>query len=149
MLSYAEYINHVLRPKATESEVVVDLFAGCGGLSLGFEAAGYQTIGYEMLAEACETYTRNLNGKCFRETLERGFDCPQADILIGGPPCQPFSRFGLGRQKGRDDKRDGFPIFIEAVRKIRPKIFLFQTLGIWAWELKKRLPVLISWKIRD
>jgi DNA (cytosine-5)-methyltransferase 1 len=126
MLPYIERLNHTLQPKATEREIVLDIFAGCGGLSLGFEAVGYQTFGYEMLPDACETYNRNLNGKCLTEKLETGFDYPQADIIIGGPPCQPFSRFGFGHQKGKHDTRDGFPIFIEAIKKCRPKIFLFE-----------------------
>ncbi len=48
------------------------------------------------------------------------------DIVIGGPPCQPFSKFGLGHQKGDQDIRNGFPIFIDAIQRIQPKIFLFE-----------------------
>ncbi|MDR2169289.1 MAG: DNA cytosine methyltransferase [Planctomycetaceae bacterium] len=124
MANYIEYINTVLRPQKTEKEKVLDLFAGCGGLSLGFEAAGYETVGFEMLEIACETYNKNLNGKCNAVKLVVDFDYPQADILIGGPPCQPFSVFG--RQKGMADARDGFPIFIDAVKKLKPKIFFFE-----------------------
>jgi DNA (cytosine-5)-methyltransferase 1 len=126
MLPYVKNLNRILHPKTTEAEIVLDIFAGCGGLSLGFEAAGYQTIGYEMLSDACETYNQNLNGKCINKKLEKHFDFPFAPIVIGGPPCQPFSRFGFGRQKGKLDNRNGFPIFIEVIRNIRPKIFLFE-----------------------
>jgi DNA (cytosine-5)-methyltransferase 1 len=126
MLSYVEYINKLLHSQVTESEIVLDLFAGCGGLSLGFESVGYQTIGYEMDSAAVETYNRNLCGDCNVVKLKMGFDYPHADIVIGGPPCQPFSKFGLGRQKGKKDDRNGFPIFIDAICKIQPKIFLFE-----------------------
>lgn len=42
----------------------VDLFAGCGGLSLGFEACRFRSAGDEMSTVAAETYVRNLDGKC-------------------------------------------------------------------------------------
>lgn len=124
MSSYVEHINKVLKPKITENEVVLDLFAGCGGLSLGFEAAGYKTIGYEMDSSASETYNKNLIGKCFAEKLYLDFDYPKADIIIGGPPCQPFSVGG--HQKGMEDARDGFPFFIDAVKRLQPKVFMFE-----------------------
>lgn len=124
MPNYTDYINNILIPNITEKETVLDLFAGCGGLSLGFEAAGYKTIGYEMDKAASETYNKNLIGDCFPIKLNLDFDYPNADIIIGGPPCQPFSVGG--HQKGMEDARDGFPIFIDAVKKLQPKIFMFE-----------------------
>src|SRR5687767_10808812 len=112
MINYVDHINHILKPEIFENEIVLDLFAGCGGLSLGFEAAGYKTIGYEMDSSASDTYNKNLIGDCYAVKLEIDFDYPQADIVIGGPPCQPFSVGG--HQKGIEDARDGFPIFIDA-----------------------------------
>lgn len=140
MTEYSKYIDGLLKPKVQEPAVVLDLFAGCGGLSLGFEAVGFRTIGFEMVDEAVDTYNRNLKGKCYNQFLEVGFDYPEVediDIIIGGPPCQPFSRFG--NQKGMEDARDGFPIFIDAVRRIQPKVFLFENvaniLGHHKWYL--------------
>ena len=123
-MNYVEYINQILIPHITEKEIVLDLFAGCGGLSLGFEAAGYKTIGYEMENAAVATYNKNLIGDCYSIKLDLDFKYPQAEIVIGGPPCQPFSVGGY--QKGIEDARDGFPIFIDAVKKLQPKIFLFE-----------------------
>jgi DNA (cytosine-5)-methyltransferase 1 len=123
-MEYIEKINTVLKPNITEPETVLDLFAGCGGLSLGFEAAGYKTIGYEMDANASETYRRNLVGDCITKKLDLSFDYPSAQIVIGGPPCQPFSVGG--HQKGKDDGRNGLPIFIDAVKKLQPKVFMFE-----------------------
>jgi len=123
-MQFVNYINKTLKPKITEKPIVVDLFAGCGGLSLGFEAAGYKTIGYEMNDLAAQTYNKNLLGVCNSIKLDLTFEYPKADIVIGGPPCQPFSVGG--HQKGIEDARDGFPIFIDVVKKLKPKIFMFE-----------------------
>ncbi|NEO99275.1 MAG: DNA cytosine methyltransferase [Symploca sp. SIO2E9] len=123
-MNYIEKINHVLKPAASNSPLVVDLFAGCGGLSLGFEAQGFETHGLEMDADSCATYRRNLKGKCIQVVLTPETDLLAAPVLIGGPPCQPFSVGG--KQKGLKDSRDGFPIFLSAVKRLRPEIWLFE-----------------------
>ena len=122
--SYLETINRALRPSQSMPYSALDLFAGCGGLSLGFEAAGIKTTGIEMKKDCCDTYNRNLSGECINDTLTPDYNFPKADIVIGGPPCQPFSH--IGKQMGIKDSRDGFPIFISAVRKLKPKIWVFE-----------------------
>lgn len=116
VMGYMDEINSLLVPRHTEEAIILDLFAGCGGLALGFEAAGYKTIGFEMNEPAAMSYRHNLGSDCYAVKLDVGFDFPQADIVIGGPPCQPFS--GGGNQRGIADARDGFPIFIDAVKRL-------------------------------
>lgn len=125
-MEYWEEINEKLRPWVDTdlNKTVVDLFAGCGGLSLGFEASGFKTVGYEMDEDACKTYSSNLIGKCINEKLTIDSTYPKADIVIGGPPCQPFSVGG--KQLGLKDARDGFPIFLSAVRQLNPEVLLFE-----------------------
>lgn len=125
-MNYVEKINSELIPKIDKelNKTVIDLFAGCGGLSLGFEAVGFKTIGYEKLKDATETYNRNLEGQCFNQELSTETVYPKADIVIGGPPCQPFSVGG--KQLGLKDSRDGFPIFLSAVEQVDPEVFLFE-----------------------
>ena len=123
-MKYIDLINSTLKPSISEGEVVLDLFAGCGGLALGFEAAGYETVGFEMDVAASQTYRDNLAGNCYTLKLDKTFDYPNAEIIIGGPPCQPFSVGG--NQLGIEDARDGFPIFIDAVKKLQPKLFMFE-----------------------
>lgn len=117
-------INENLNPKVELDFLVLDLFAGAGGLSLGFESKGFRTIGYEMNADACKTYNENLVGKCHNVLLTKDMEYPNAPIIIGGPPCQPFSVGG--KQEGTKDKRNGFPVFLDAVKKVKPKLFLFE-----------------------
>ena len=123
-MNYVDKINQVLKPATSRSPLVVDLFAGCGGLSLGFEAQGFETHGFEMDANSCATYRKNLKGNCTQVVLTTETELPAAPVLIGGPPCQPFSVGG--KQKGLKDSRDGFPIFISAVEKLHPEIWLFE-----------------------
>jgi DNA (cytosine-5)-methyltransferase 1 len=105
--------------------VVLDLFAGCGGLALGFEAAGFHTVGFEMLPDACETYRANLKTDCHQVTLRPGAELPDgADVIVGGPPCQPFSV--NGHQNGHRDDRDGFPAFLDAVARLKPTLVVFE-----------------------
>lgn len=124
MMSYIEKINQVLKPAINQSPSVIDLFAGCGGLSLGFEAQGFATHGFEMDSDSCATYNQNLKGECTKVVLTNETDLPSCDVLMGGVPCQPFSVGG--KQKGLQDSRDGFPIFINAVKKLNPQIWLFE-----------------------
>ena len=123
-MNYAERINSLLRPNPDGKTRVLDLFAGCGGLALGFEAQGFETLGFEQDADACETYRRNLKGECRQLTLTPETQFPKADAIIGGPPCQPFSVGG--HQMGLTDSRDGFPIFISAVKQVQPEIWVFE-----------------------
>lgn len=123
-MSYIDLINNLLTPKITEKAVVLDLFAGCGGLGLGFEASGFKTIGVEMNPDAAITYKTNLKGDCLVEKLTLDSEYPHAEIVIGGPPCQPFSVGG--NQNGIHDSRNGFPFFIDAIRKVKPKVFMFE-----------------------
>jgi len=144
MKDFAERINTILKPKTDNSlgKTVIDLFAGCGGLSLGFEAQGFRTIGYEMDVDASATYNSNLLGECHTVLLTTETEYPEADIIIGGPPCQPFSVGG--KQLGLKDSRDGFPIFIEAVRRVDPEVILFENVRGMLYKNKWYLQEVIS-----
>ena len=73
-MGYIEFLNAELSLSTASCSrlVVLDLFAGCGGLALGFEAAGFRTIGYEMLEDACQTYNKNLRGICCQRYIKPG-----------------------------------------------------------------------------
>ena len=123
-MNYHEALALKLRATASGTPLVVDLFAGCGGLALGFESQGFATIGFEKNADCCATYRQNLSGHCEQVILTPDTPLPAASVVIGGPPCQPFSV--NGHQLGLNDARDGFPSFISAIARLQPDIWLFE-----------------------
>lgn len=141
-MNYPEKINTLLRPQSDSKPLVLDLFAGCGGLALGFEAQGFQTMGFEMDADCCATYRRNLHGDCVQAKLDRDFVFPKAQVVIGGPPCQPFSVGG--NQRGISDARDGFPAFISAVAQANPDIWMFENVRGLMYRNKDYLDLIIT-----
>ncbi|MGY8611357.1 DNA cytosine methyltransferase [Bacillus altitudinis] len=102
---------------------VLDLFAGAGGFSLGFELAGCEIIGgIEVDAWAGETFMTNhrdailLNGDIqtySNEFLLKTFENNEPDIIIGGPPCQGFS---ISNRKAGDPKDPRNSLFTEFIR---------------------------------
>lgn len=106
---------------------VIGLFSGCGGLDLGFKQAGYDIIwANDILKDACETYKLNIGNHIINEDITK-IDLetiPNADVIIGGPPCQGFS--GIGKRNPNDDRSALVYSYLNVVKKIQPKIFLFE-----------------------
>ena len=104
---------------------IISLFAGAGGLDLGFKKAGFQTIwANEYDKEIWETYQKNFpNTKLDKRSIVDigSNEIPNAIGLIGGPPCQSWSE--AGALKGIDDKRG--QLFFEFIRILRDKKPLF------------------------
>lgn len=98
---------------------VIDLFSGCGGLTLGFEKAGYDIIaGIELMPEACQTISYNLDYRYGKEQSHICGDITETDasifkekfgvegcIVIGGPPCQAYSLAGRAKLRSLGDDR--------------------------------------------
>ena len=88
----------------------VDLFAGCGGLSLGLESAGIQVVhGVENWEAAREVYELNLNHECSNldlsdvATAVEHLEKYSPDLIAGGPPCQDYSSAGKRKEGARAD----------------------------------------------
>ena len=92
---------------------LVSLFSGIGGLDLGFEFAGCETIWANDFDKfAVETYKANINSHIVYGDIRLvKQQIPPHDILIGGFPCQPFST--LGKLQGFDDERNRGTLFFE------------------------------------
>lgn len=108
---------------------VISFFAGCGGLDLGFEQAGFRVVwANESEPSVYDTYVKNhINTKlvlgdiCSIKTEE----IPYCDGFIGGPPCQSWSV--AGKQKGLEDARGLlFQTYIDLIKRKRPKFFLIE-----------------------
>lgn len=107
----------------------ISLFAGIGGICLGFKQAGYDIVwANEYDAAACKTYRYNFGDSYLVEADIRKVsvaDIPDFDVLTAGFPCQPFSI--AGRQKGFEDKRGN--LFFEITRIVdakRPKVIFLE-----------------------
>ena len=108
-----------------EKQTVVDLFAGAGGLTLGFVQAGFVVISaHDNWDPAVETYRANFGGHISKGSITADTDIPRPTIIVGGPPCQGFSSAGLRRA---DDTRNTLVgEFAELIARIRPLAFVFE-----------------------
>lgn len=106
----------------------VELFSGAGGLALGLEQAGFQSVGlFERDADACATLRANRPKWNVVEGDVREVNFAEygpVDLVAGGPPCQPFSMGG--KANGYNDTRDMFPQAVRAVRELKPRAFIFE-----------------------
>jgi DNA (cytosine-5-)-methyltransferase len=114
---------------------VIDLFAGCGGFSCGFERAGYDIISaVEFDKNIAKSYEMNHpKTKMIADDIKNVdnnniFKKNDATIIIGGPPCQGFSMAGARIRKGFiDDPRNYlFKHYFNVVKIVRPKIFIIE-----------------------
>ena len=92
---------------------LVSLFAGIGGIDLGFEYAGFECIwANDFDANACKTYRTNVGPQIVEGDIRLVKDqIPDHDILVGGFPCQPFST--LGKLQGFEDEQNRGTLFFE------------------------------------
>src|SRR5688500_6986876 len=104
---------------------LIDLFAGCGGMTLGFVRAGFELAGaIEVDRDAGDTYAQNIGDRVHVGPIEDAPPFPPADVVIGGPPCQGFSalnmrRVGLGR-------RALWRHYLRALEEEGPKVFVME-----------------------
>ncbi len=121
-------------PEETLSELrTLDLFAGAGGLSLGFEqaGAGFRPVhAVEIDAAAARTYKRHFGVPVYDgpiETIESFTELGEADVIIGGPPCQGFSPLGRDRDDvSRAEMNELWQHYLRAVRELKPQAFVIE-----------------------
>src|ERR1700754_2640217 len=102
---------------------MIDLFAGCGGMTSGFMAAkGYRSVmAVEFDLSAAATYAANF-GEAHTHHADiadiRDEEIPEVDVIIGGPPCQGFSN--LGSRNVDDPRNKLWKEYIRFVRHANP-----------------------------
>ncbi len=108
----------------------IDLFAGCGGLSKGFENAGFEVAAaFEFWDVAANCYEKNFKHSVYRMDLSEVRDAVkiikkyEPSIIIGGPPCQDFSHAGKRIEAGRATLTEAFA---EIVQHVKPKYFVME-----------------------
>src|SRR5215510_282459 len=117
---------------------LIDAFCGAGGLSLGFEMAGWETsLAFDNDAIAVDTFNKNhashasvldASETSGADLLRLGGLAPgECDLLAGGPPCQGFS---LQRRGLRDDARNQLVLrYLDWINELRPKAFLLENVN--------------------
>lgn len=118
---------------------IVSVFSGVGGIDLGFEKAGFETVfASDIWNKACESLNANFpNSEIVCDTIEN-VDFKNilkkhkvVDGLVGGPPCPPFSKsrfYRKEKERGIEDE-DGFMTvsnYFRAVEELNPKFFFFE-----------------------
>lgn len=113
--------------KGKEKPKMVSLFSGCGGLDLGFEAAGFDIVwANDFDSDAQAVYRLNIGEIDGRDIMSVGEeDIPDCDILTAGFPCQPFSN--AGNRKGVHDSRGMlYKECLRIIEKKMPKVIVFE-----------------------
>lgn len=114
---------------------VLDLFAGCGGLSYGLELAGFEVVaGNDIVETAAQSHRLNhprsrfflgsiTDGALRNEIIEHARQM-EVDVVVGGPPCQAYS---LAGKRDVDDERGHlFEDYVTVVDAVRPKFFVME-----------------------
>lgn len=154
----SEYVVLLERSIVPNSErhAVISLFSGAGGLDLGFEQAGFSiSVAVESDPACCETLSVNrpelpvinkpIQDVTSEEILNTGdLKVLEADLVIGGPPCQSFSL--AGKRKGLQDERGQLIFeFARVVKETLPKAFVLENVkGLTNWNKGAALTELIA-----
>lgn len=108
---------------------VIDLFCGAGGFTRGMVAAGFEPVWANDFDAACiDTYSANFGYHAVHgnidEVLTSGVRLPEAEVVVGGPPCQGFSL--LNRERETDVRRQLWKAYGEVLRRVRPLAFVME-----------------------
>ncbi|MGY1669429.1 DNA cytosine methyltransferase [Geodermatophilus sp. SYSU D00710] len=146
----------------TQDEIrTLDLFSGAGGLSLGFELAGrgFKPVqAVEMDKAAAASFEKHFKCQVHVGRIEHLARFKDADVIIGGPPCQGFSPLGRDRdEESRAALNELWREYLRAVREVQPRAFIIENVPqfkksaqyVRLTELMKTDPVLSEYAFND
>lgn len=113
---------------------IIDLFCGCGGMSRGFEMAGFEpVVAIDLWTDAIKTYNHNCPtdvGMCMdihdltKELIKSKADLSDVVGIIGGPPCQGFST--VGKREIDDPRNQLYLEYCRIVKEVSPEFFVIE-----------------------
>jgi DNA (cytosine-5)-methyltransferase 1 len=109
---------------------LIDAYSGAGGMTLGFVQAGFVPVWANDINEyAVRTYNANFGDHCVLGDIEvllgdPETEIPEADVVIGGPPCQGFSL--LNKKRRGDPRKRLWKPFMEIVRRSKASVFVME-----------------------
>jgi DNA (cytosine-5)-methyltransferase 1 len=131
---------------------VLSLYTGAGGLDYGLEAAGFDVaVAIDIDHDSCETVRRNRSWRVIEASVqdvstdrllaEAGLRPGEVDLLIGGPPCQPFSKSGYwahgDTRRLRDPRADTLTAYLRVLEEALPRAFLLENVDGLAYAGKR------------
>lgn len=145
---------------------LISLYTGAGGLDLGLEAAGFQTrVAVEIDRDAVETLRENRPWEVIDQDIHSaacsspqilaraGLHVGTADLLVGGPPCQPFSKSGYWAQgdarRLADPRATTLEAYLRVLRDTQPRAFLLENVPGLAFSKKNEGLVLLKKTIKS
>jgi len=105
---------------------VIDLFAGMGGLASGFAKEGFTVVGYDINPLSKEIFKINKIGNLIVQNLLKETIIEHADIIIGGPPCRPWSCINVTRRGSKHPDYKLLDRFFKYVLEMKPVAFLME-----------------------
>lgn len=111
----------------------MDLFCGCGGMSLGFQQAGYEIVGaFDLWEPALNCYNKNFKHKAAaldlskKNTALKVIRPLEPEVIIGGPPCQDFSSAGVRTEGNRASLTVSYA---KLIKSLRPRYFVMENVS--------------------
>ena len=128
--------------KQSVSPTVASFFSGAGGLDLGFKKAGFKTVmANDNWKPAAKTFVKNFPDAVFIENdirdvkpsvLKKALKkskVKKIDVVIGGPPCQCFTRLNNNNLRKDDERNQLFRDYIRIIRYLRPSFVVMENVA--------------------